>query len=35
MTEMALARNPVKRFVRNLVLSLVNLNPFLKRRIAG
>ena len=34
MTEMALARNPVKRFVRNLALSLVNLNPFLKRRIA-
>jgi len=34
MTEMALARNPVKRFVRNLVLSLVNLAPFAKRRIA-
>ena len=34
MTDMALARNPVKRFVRNLALSLVNLSPFLKRRIA-
>jgi len=34
MTEMALARSPVKRFVRNLALSLLNLNPFLKRRIA-
>jgi 2-polyprenyl-6-methoxyphenol hydroxylase-like FAD-dependent oxidoreductase len=34
MTEMALARNPVKRFVRNLALSVVNLSPFLKRRIA-
>jgi len=31
---MALARNPGKRFVRNLVLSVLNLNPFLKRRIA-
>jgi len=34
MTEMALARNPVKRFLRNLALSVVNLSPFLKRRIA-
>lgn len=34
MTEMALAHNPVKRFVRNLSLSLVNLLPFVKRRIA-
>ncbi|MER8825975.1 FAD-dependent monooxygenase [Mesorhizobium sp. M0938] len=34
MTDMALARNPVKRFVRNLALSVLNLNPFLKRRIA-
>jgi 2-polyprenyl-6-methoxyphenol hydroxylase-like FAD-dependent oxidoreductase len=34
MTEMALTRSPVKRFVRNLVLSVLNLNPFLKRRIA-
>ena len=34
MTEMALARNSVKRFVRNLGLSVLNLNPFLKRRIA-
>ncbi|CAH2394434.1 FAD-dependent monooxygenase [Mesorhizobium ventifaucium] len=34
MTEMALTRNSVKRFVRNLVLSTLNLNPFLKRRIA-
>ena len=28
MTEMALTRNPVKRFVRNLALSVLNLNPF-------
>ncbi|MER8627064.1 NAD(P)/FAD-dependent oxidoreductase [Mesorhizobium sp. M1143] len=34
MTEMALAHNPAKRFVRNLSLSLVNLLPFVKRRIA-
>lgn len=34
MTGMALARSPVKRFVRNLVLSVLNLTPFLKRRIA-
>jgi len=34
MTGMALARNPVRRFVRNLALSVVNLSPFLKRRIA-
>ncbi|RWQ59941.1 MAG: FAD-dependent monooxygenase [Mesorhizobium sp.] len=34
MTEMALSRNSVKRFVRNLVLSALNLTPFLKRRIA-
>ncbi|WP_287327101.1 FAD-dependent oxidoreductase [Mesorhizobium sp.] len=33
MTEMALSRNSVKRFVRNLVLSALNLTPFLKRRI--
>lgn len=35
MTEMALSRNSVKRFVRNLVLSALNLTPFLKRRIAS
>ncbi|WP_192247538.1 FAD-dependent oxidoreductase [Mesorhizobium caraganae] len=34
MTEMALARNPVKRLMRNLALSVVNLSPLLKRRIA-
>ncbi|MER8742921.1 FAD-dependent monooxygenase [Mesorhizobium sp. M1004] len=34
MTEMALAHDPAKRFVRNLSLSLVNLLPFVKRRIA-
>ena len=34
MTHMALTRNPVKRFVRNLLLSLMNLNPLLKRRMA-
>ncbi|MER8645405.1 NAD(P)/FAD-dependent oxidoreductase [Mesorhizobium sp. M1252] len=34
MTEMALAHNPAKRFVRNLSLSVVNLLPFVKRRIA-
>ena len=34
MTDMALARNPVKRFLRNLVLSMVNLSPLMKRRIA-
>ncbi|MBE1707272.1 FAD-dependent monooxygenase [Mesorhizobium japonicum] len=34
MTDMALARNPVKRFLRNLALSVVDLSPFLKRRIA-
>ncbi|PDQ22488.1 pentachlorophenol monooxygenase [Mesorhizobium sanjuanii] len=34
MTEMALARSPVKRFLRNLALSVLNLNPFLKRRLA-
>ncbi|TIV42403.1 MAG: pentachlorophenol monooxygenase, partial [Mesorhizobium sp.] len=34
MTDMALTRSPVKRFVRNLVLSVLNLNSFLRRRIA-
>ncbi|MGX5826136.1 FAD-dependent oxidoreductase [Mesorhizobium sp. 43Arga] len=34
MTDMALARNPVKRFLRNLALSVLNLSPFLKRRVA-
>ncbi len=34
MTDMALTRNPVKRFVRNLLLSLMNLNQLLKRRMA-
>lgn len=34
MTEMALARNPVRRFFRNLALSLVNINPFFKRHMA-
>ncbi|WP_167480637.1 FAD-dependent oxidoreductase [Mesorhizobium waimense] len=34
MTDMALTRNPVKRFVRNGLLSLMNLNPLLKRRMA-
>lgn len=34
MTDLALTRSSVKRFVRNLVLSMLNLNPFLKRRIA-
>ncbi|WP_376702914.1 NAD(P)/FAD-dependent oxidoreductase [Mesorhizobium sp. ISC25] len=34
MTGMALTHSPVKRFVRNLVLSVLNLTPFLKRRIA-
>ena len=33
MTGMATTRGPIKRFVRNLVLSLVNLNPIAKRRI--
>jgi 2-polyprenyl-6-methoxyphenol hydroxylase-like FAD-dependent oxidoreductase len=34
MTEMATMRSPLKRFVRNAVMSLVNLNPLAKRRIA-
>ena len=34
MTDMALVRSPVKCLVRNLALSLLNLNPFLKRRMA-
>ena len=34
MTGMATMRSPLKRFVRNAVMSLVNLNPLVKRRIA-
>jgi 2-polyprenyl-6-methoxyphenol hydroxylase-like FAD-dependent oxidoreductase len=34
MTGMATMRSPLKRFVRNAVMSLVNLNPLAKRRIA-
>ena len=34
LTSMALTRTPLRRFLRNLVLGLVNLNPIAKRRIA-
>ncbi|MEI9406538.1 FAD-dependent monooxygenase [Mesorhizobium argentiipisi] len=34
LTGMALTRTPLRRFLRNLVLGFVNLNPIAKRRIA-
>jgi len=34
LTGMALIRTPLRRFLRNLVLCFVNINPIAKRRIS-